>query len=312
MKKSLKKLLRLLALGAILFAPSAFADDDDDDDVAEGKDMRPIVSIDVANIKNKTDNPRANFQALIDRLNHELVQTGIYQVLNMEDFEKTLVDSGKFAVAADDGGTKTAISSPAFYIRMTVTTYGFSNEKTRDFYNVSDRGDYVATVELILNLVNARTATTMASKNISATSVATNTAYQGQQKIGNYSEQALQAACRSACQKIVRELVKYTPFYVLDVEGNQVVTDIPPSVGRVGDYFDVYKPGKKIRNRRTGKVTQKETKITSIRLTSVGEESSNGEIIYQPTSPVTNKCILRPVPRQAQAAPQPGNPAAPF
>ena len=56
MKNSLKKLLRLLALGAILFAPSAFADDDDEDDVTEGKDMRPIVSIDVANIKNKTDN----------------------------------------------------------------------------------------------------------------------------------------------------------------------------------------------------------------------------------------------------------------
>ena len=312
MKNSLKKLLRLLALGAILFAPSAFADDDDEDDVTEGKDMRPIVSIDVSNIKNKTDNPHANFQALIDRLNHELVQTGIYQVLNMEDLEKTLVDSEKFAVAADDGGTKTAVSSPAFYIRMTITTYGFSNEKTLDFYNVSERGDYVATVELILNLVNARTATTVASGNISATSVASNTSYQGQRKIGNYSEQALQAACKSACQKIVRELVKHTPFYVLDVEGNQVVTDIPPSVGKVGAYFDVYKPGRKIRNRRTGKVTQKETRITTIRLTSIGEDSSTGEIIYQPTSPVTDKCIVRPVPRQAQAAPQPGNPAAPF
>lgn len=312
MKISLKKLLRLLALGAILFAPSAFADDDDEDDVTEGKDMRPIVSIDVANIKNKTDNPHANFQALIDRLNHELVQTGIYQVLNMEDLEKTLVDSEKFAVAADDGGTKTAVSSPAFYIRMTITTYGFSNEKTLDFYNVSERGDYVATVELILNLVNARTATTVASGNISATSLASNTSYQGQRKIGNYSEQALQAACKSACQKIVRELVKHTPFYVLDVEGNQVVTDIPPSVGKVGAYFDVYKPGRKIRNRRTGKVTQKETRITTIRLTSIGEDSSTGEIIYQPTSPVTDKCIVRPVPRQAQAAPQPGNPAAPF
>ena len=72
----------------------------------EGQDTRPIVCIESKKIQNKTDNPRANFSALVDRLNHELTQSGIYRVMDMKDLAAVHVDTEKFAVAADDGGNQ--------------------------------------------------------------------------------------------------------------------------------------------------------------------------------------------------------------
>ena len=304
MKFSLK---HFLMAAAVLCAGTVFAQADE-----EGPDTRPIVSIDAKNIKNKTDNPRANFQALIDRLNHELVQTGIYRVLNMEDMAKTLVDSEKFAAAADDGGVKTAIQSHAFYIRMTVTTYGFSMGASNDYYTRSQTVAETAKVELILLLVDARTGVTVASKNISAASITQVTAQAGQVAVGNYREQALQAACQSACKKIVLELVRYTPFYILDIENNQITTDIPASAAKVGDLFDIFAPGKKIRNRRTGKFIQKETKVGLLRLIAVGEDSSTGVLAAPPSAPITTKCILKKSTVLPPPPPPVGSPAAPF
>ena len=304
MRFSLKHLLTAVA---VLCAGAVFAQAQQD-----GPDTRPIVSIDAKDIKNKTGNPGANFQALIDRLTHELTQTGIYRVLNMEDMAKALTDSEKFTAAADDGGVKTAIRSHAFYIRMTVTAYGFSSGSANDYYTQAQNHTETARVELILTMVNARTGITVASKNIDAASITQVTAQAGQTVSGNYNEQALQAACQTACKKIVAELIRYTPFYILDIENNQITTDIPASAAKVGDLFDIFALGKKIRNRRTGKVIQSETKIGLLRLISVGEDSSTGVLAAQPSGVVTTKCILKKTTLLPPPPPPVGSPAAPF
>ena len=289
MKTNLSGLLCLLFMMLAVGVPSANAQSE----LEDGPDMRPVVSIDVQNIKNKTDQPRANFQALIDRLNHELVQTSIYQVMNMEDVEETLKKDDAFTVIVGDDSQST-FTRPVFYIRMVVTQYGVSSENIHDNYTESTTRKEVANVELILTLVDARTAVTISSTNIQSRRDATITAHYGMRKAGNYAEQALQAACKVACEKIVRELVKYTPFYVLDVDGNQVTTDIPPSVGQVGALFDIFQQGKAIRNRRTGKVIRSERKIATIQLISVSGDFSTGVVIGKALAPITTDCIIKP------------------
>ncbi len=281
-------------------------------EMQEGPDMRPLVSIDVKGIKNKTDQPRANFSALIDRLNHELVQTGIYRVMNEEDFEKTLKDEEKWVVGTDDGGLPTAISTPAFFIRMAITTYGVSTERANDLYNGGARHREIGKVELILTLVDARTAVTVASKNVSGSAIANVTAGFVETKTGNYKEQALQAACKAVCEKIVKALVQLTPFYVLSIEGNQVMTDIPPSVGKIGALYDVFKQGKPIKNKRTGKILRSEKRIGMIQLISLSEDFSTGKIVESSGGSVSDDCILKPAVRVIQKQPPPPPSAAPF
>ncbi len=75
-----------------------------EEDEEQGVDMRPYVSINQEDIVNKTDNPNANFKGLIDHLNHELVECGLYRVMNMEDLVKTIKKNDRMKVAADDGG----------------------------------------------------------------------------------------------------------------------------------------------------------------------------------------------------------------
>ena len=280
--------------------------------------MRPRVCIDTKKIVNKTDNPKANFSALIDRLNHELVQCGMYRVMNMKDLESTLVDNEKFAVAADDGGNKTNIKTPGFYIRLAVTQYGISKERANDRVYGTSSLNSVATVELILTLVDMKTAETISSRNIKRTAVASISAVPGEVKTGNYHEQALQGANQAVCQDIIKELVKYTPFSVMDVTGNEVMIDAPPSMAKVGTLFDIFKPGRAIRNKRTGKVTRRETKLCTIQITSAGEDSCTGQIVkiyvqeaVQPDYIVRPSTAVLAAPAQA-AAPAVPTAAAPF
>ena len=284
---------------------------------ASEQDMRPRVCIDTKKVVNKTDDPRANFQGLIDRLNHELVQCGMYRVIRMADFESTLVDNEKFAVAADDGGQKTNIKTPGYFIRLTVMKYGHSHEKRRDVLYGSETLNQVATVELILTLVDMRTAETITSRNIKRTAIANVNAGIGERKVGNYDEQSMQSATKYVCLDIINELVKYTPFNVMDVNGQEIMIDAPPSIAKVGSLFDIFKAGKAIRNRRTGKVTLRETKICTISITSVGEDSCTGNIVKVYTQePVKVDYIVRPstavVVQQAAPAAAAPSAAAPF
>ena len=282
------------------------------------QDMRPRVCIEDKKIVNKTDDPKANFSGLIDRLNHELVQCGMYRVMRMADFEATLVDNEKFAVAADDGGKKTNIKTPGFFIRMTVMQYGFSKEKRTDLLYGNKSLNSVATVELILTLVDMNTAETVASRNIKRTAIANVNASVGESKFGNYSEQSLQSVNQYVCQDIIKELVKYTPFYVMDVNGQEIMIDAPPSLAKVGSLFDIFKTGKAIRNRRTGKITRRETKLCTISITSVSEDSCTGRIIQvYAQEPVQVDYIVRPstavvVQQPAPAAAAVPTAAAPF
>ncbi len=307
-----EKFIKIIC-GAVLLTCSVFSTLQAQE-MEEGPDMRPLVSIDVKGIKNKTDQPNANFSALIDRLNHELVQTGIYRVMNEEDFEKVLIDAEKYGAAADDGGAQTAVSTPAFFIRMAITTYGNFTDRAKDLYSGGKTLRDVAKVELILTLVDGRTGVPLKSGNISGTAIAKVSAEFGESKIGNYQEQALQAACQDACKKIVKLLVQYTPFYILSIEGDQVMTDIPPSIGQVGALYDVFKLGKVIKNRRTGKILRSEKRIGTIQLISLSEEYSTGKIV-EASGTITEECILKPAVRVAPAPrrqPPPPSSAVPF
>lgn len=309
--KLMKYFLPVLCLCALILNLAA--------EEVDGPDMRPLVCIEKDKIANKTDNRRANFSALIDRLNHNLVQCGIYRVIDMQNLADVLKDNEKFAAVADDGGKATNIQTPGFFIRMNVTQYGFSSEVQRDvLYGQNSRND-VATVELLLTLVDMRTGQTVKSANISRTAVAAVTAAPGSAKAGNYREQSLQEACRYVCEDIMKELYRFTPFYVIDVNGQDVMIDAPASVATAGSMFDIFKTGKAIRNRRTGKVIRRETRICTISITTPGEDGSTGRVVQLYTNdPVKTDYIARPaaapvVVTAPAAAPAPtGTAAAPF
>ena len=82
----------MMAAG-IIFPAAAFAYGDEDEQVAE--DTRKMVLVDGKNIQNKTDSPKANFKAMVDRINHELVSCGLFRVLNEEDWETALKEVKK-------------------------------------------------------------------------------------------------------------------------------------------------------------------------------------------------------------------------
>ena len=307
--KLLKYFLAMLMLGSVSGRIAA--------EEADGPDMRPIVCIEKDKIHNKTDNPRANFSALIDRLNHELVQSDVYRVIDMQNLADVLKDNEKFAVAADDGGNKTKIQTPGFFIRMSISQYGFSSEKGGNvLYGQASRAE-VATVELILTVVDMRTAATVKSANVKASASASVGAAPGDYKRGNYQEQALQSACQYACKDILKELFALTPFYVMDVNGYEVMIDAPASVAPAGSMFDIFKTGKAVRSRR-GKVARRETKICTIKITAPGEDGSTGQVVQlYVQEPVKVDYIARPVNAApvaaavpATAAPAPAVPSA--
>lgn len=268
----LKKFVFYLFLLIGLVSPAlSFAYGDEDEQVAE--DTRKMILIDGKNIQNKTDNPNANFRPLVDRLNHELVSCGLFRVLNEEDWETALKQAEKSAVAADDGGLQTEIKSPGYALKLTVSAYGFSSERDKNPVYLSKELKEVATVEFILRIVDLKTGLTYRSKNISRRAFCKATASYGQSKIGNYREAALQEASAYAAQDIIRELVELSPFYVIGVEGNQVILDVPSTVAKRGMSFEIRKAGRARVNRRTGKRTIARKPFCIVQVTSVSEDS---------------------------------------
>ena len=277
----MKKLAFALSALALFVSP-AWADDDE-----EGEDTRPFVSINQEDVVNKTDNKKANFSALVDRLNNELVNTGLYRVMNMEDAMKAVKKADQMSVIGDDGGGGTKITTPGFFVGMTITTYGLTTSGSKNPLTGSLTGTVSAKIELILKVVDARTAETIKSKNIDGSSLG-----QVTDAASNLREQVLQSATKKACEKIVYELIKLTPFGVLDVEDGVVSLDVPGSLKimgkpvQPGTQFVVSVLGKGKKSKRTGKVTRSEKKVAVVSVTSVSEDSCSAKILEGAIPPI--------------------------
>ena len=260
---------------SLLCVTAAFASDDDEEET-DGPDTRPVVFVDVKAIENKTDNPNANFNGLIDRLDNGLTECGIYRVLNAKSISAGTADDDIFKVVGDDGGKESKIETPALKIYMTIMQYGFAKAAGTDMYGKSSATQQ-AKIELILKVVDMRTKETLKSKNIARSATGTAMAE------ANLTEQVLQEANKQVVNDIIAELVKITPFNVLDVENGEVVVDIPSNRVKPGQQLVVYKKGKKLKNKRTGKVTAKESQVATIGVVTLFEDSVtckllNGEI----------------------------------
>ena len=317
------KEIKWMLVAAVVSAATAPAWAEDDE---KGEDTRPYVSINQEDIVNKTPNKTANFSALVDRLNNDLVETGLYRVMSMEDAMKAVKKADQMSVIADDGGGRTKIATPGFFVGMTITTYGVTDAASQNALTGAATGTRVAKIELILKVVDARTAETIKSKNIDGSAVGQVTGAKS-----NLKEQVLQAAMKKACEKIVYELIKLTPFGVLDVENDVVSLDVPDSLKimgkpvQPGTQFVVSKLSKGKKSKRTGKVTRSEKQVALVSVTSVGEDSCSAQILSGAITPIGDDedtqydpyivkinegAAATPIP--AAAAPAPDNGAAPF
>ena len=161
-------------------------------------------------------------------------------------------------------------------IYMTIMQYGYAKNADQDLYG-NVKATYQAKIELILKVVDMRSKETLKSKNISrsATGTATTSA--------NLEEQVLQEANKKVVNDIIDVLVSLTPFGVMEVEGKEVLIDAPSSRLVQGQELPVFKKGKKVKNKRTGKVTARETQVATICVVALSEDSvtctlTNGEI----------------------------------
>lgn len=303
----MNRMLKILAT-ALLCATAVFAEDDEEDEAEAGPDMRPLVYIDAKAIENKTDNQKANFKGLIDRLNNALTECGIYRVINSTDISTGVADDDTFKVVADDGGKESKIETPAFKIYMTVMQYGFAAAGGTDMYGNTSQAQQ-AKIELILRVVNMRTKETVKSKNISRSASGSATA------AANLAEQVLQEANKKVTNDIVNELVKITPFSVLDTEDGEILVDAPSNRVKVGQQLLVYRKGRKIKNPRTGKLMARERQVAVISVTTLSEDCVTCKLVSGEAK--ENDIVRIPdIPPAAAAAPAAAAPvpagAAPF
>lgn len=266
------KRLILAFIVAASCVQAVFADNGDEN----GPDLRPLVFVDEKAIENKTGGANANFGGLIDRLNNALTESGIYRVLTPKDIGAGLVDDKLFQSLSTDGGKESTMKTPALKIAMTIMQYGYASAVAQDIYGRAT-ATRQAKIELILRIVDMRSRETVKSKNImrSATGSATTQS--------NLDEQVLQTACKTVVDDIVDTLVALTPFNVLDVENGEVTVDVPSNRVKPGQQLVVYKKGRRVKNKRTGKVTAKESQVAVIGVQTLSEDSVtckllNGEI----------------------------------
>lgn len=314
----MNRIATIFAAG-LMCVSAAYADDDDD--VKDGPDTRALVHIGAQYIENKTDDPKANFKGMIDRLDFSLSACGVYRVINEKSLGDGMKNDEKFSVAADDGGKKSNVSTPDMLVYLTIMQYGFAKTAGTDMYGQSSATQQ-AKIELILKVVDARTKETLGNpQNISRSATGTATA------TANLTEQVLQTANKQVVDDIVDALVKLTPFNVLDVENGEVVVDVPSTKVKPGQQLTVLKKGKKIKNKRTGKVTAKESQVATIGVQTLSEDSVTCKLLTGEIKPDEDaeegceydKYVVR-IPTGAPqapavvpvAAPAPATAAAPF
>ncbi len=266
----MKKLAIVLSALALCVAP-AWADDDEDEDVQAGPDPRPFVSIDVAHIENKTDNSKANFKSLIDRLNNALTETGLWRVMDMKDMVDAIKKNDALALAANAKKIDD-FETPGWMIKMSITMYGVASAKSQNALSGAVTSVEQGKVELILRVVDQK-GETLKSKNIAAVSAGTATT------AANLKEQVLQDANKKACNMIVAALIEMTPFYIADIEDGVVNIDIGKPTVKIGQQLRVMKQGKSKKSKRTGKVAKTEKEVARVQIISAADEMSQAKII---------------------------------
>lgn len=266
----MKKLAIVFSALALCVAP-AWAEDDEDEDVQAGPDPRPFVSIDAEHIENKTDQPKANFKSLVDRLNNALTETGLWRVMDMKDMADALKKNDQMALAANAKKIDD-FETPGWMIKMAVTTYGVASAKTQNALSGAVTAVEQGKVELILRVVDQK-GETLKSKNISGVSSGTATA------AANLKEQVLQDANKKACNLIVAALIEMTPFYIADIEDGVVNLDIGKPTVKIGQQMRVMKQGKGKKSKRTGKITKSEKEVARLQVISATDEMSQAKIL---------------------------------
>lgn len=273
MKKFLSMLAAMAALVGVTYA------EDEDSDEADGPDMRPMAYIDAKSIQNKTDNSKANFSGLCDRLNNALVETGVYRVLSEEDIARITDADGLLKVVSEDK-KDVNVNVPGFRLTMTVMTYGDTKSTGHDMMSGAGKVENIAKIELILKVVDMRTAETVKSKNIEGSARGKIVAVGKTEKTeSNLTEQLLQAATKDVCNKIVKELIMLTPFGIMGVDDGKVLVDVPAGLAKEYKTLDVKKCGKRIKNKRTGKWTYPEKKVATLKVEDVTEDTVSCAIV---------------------------------
>ena len=280
-----------------------------EDEASAGPDLRPFVSIDVAHIENKTDQAKANFTSLIDRLNNALTETGLWRVMDMKDMVDAIKKNDQLALAANARKLDN-FETPGWMLKMSITTYGIAAVQSQNPLSGVVTSIEQGKVELILRVVDQK-GETLKSKNISAASAGTATT------ASNLREQVLQDANRRACNQIVAALIEMTPFYIIDVEDGVVNLDIGKPTVRIGQHMRVMKQGKGRRSKRTGKITKSEKEVARLQIVSATDETSQAKILCGALTPGDDEddpykaYIVRFVDAEQEALKAPIAPVAP-
>ena len=243
----------------------------------EAEDMSPLIPIYKDNIENKTDSRAAAFSVFIDCLDLELVSTGLYRVMNKDDRVKVENDNGFVT------------PTPSFFIGMTINSYGITSAaKQQNELSGSVTGMEIGEIELVLKVMDARTAEMIKAVNIKGSAVGQMT----DAVVSNLRQRVLQAAAKKACEKIVYELIKLTPFGILDVKNGVVMIDVPGTLKimgkplRPGTQFTVLKLRKGLKSKHAGKGVRSETLVAVVEVTSVGKDSCSARILAGAIPPI--------------------------
>ena len=256
---------------------------------ALAENMRPLVWIDRDNIENNTDRKDADFSAITDLMNQELVETGFYRVINKDDLVGTLKMRDFRLIRDDDirdnGGGETKIAAPSFSIGMTINSYGITSVVGQNALTGAASVTEVGKIDMVLKVMDARTGKTIKAVNVSDSAMG-----QMADAASDLRQQVLQTATKKACEKIVYELIKLTPFGILDVKNDAVSLNVPGTLKimgkplRPGTQFAVSKLGKKVMH--TGKVLRSETLVAVVEVTAVGKDSCSARILSGAIPPI--------------------------
>lgn len=271
------KIKDLLKLAAILcctvFSLCVFAEEDDDaeEEIAESVDIRPVLCVDEEYIENKSDNKRANFSALVDRLIHEIVSIDIYQVTDAKSAVEIFNRKDKEWVLFDTPPEPGKPLHRGAFIKLQVGTYGVFSEFDR-FTNTEKK---VAKIELIMRIED-RNGKVLESINLPASHASSAVSRNSR---SNIDEQLLQAATADAVKRAARALIEFEKFAVLDVdaESGLVMIEAPATVVKVGDILKVRKAGKAIKTRKD--MTRNFPKIGFAQVVEVDKSYSNVRMI---------------------------------
>lgn len=322
-------LLPLMALSLALPANALAADDEEDDGLTEGKDTRKVILIMNDSIVDKTEHANtkraSNFSSFVERLSHEFVTTGMYRIILESSIAQTLGNNGKLGVVRneDDETDGRGIPRHDYNIALTIVQYGFAGRiDINKFGNKTQRNE--AIVEVILQVSDGRTGEIMKSYHYKDSAQLSSTGG------GNLQEQALQTANAKVARKVVRDFLTFTPIYILGYEGGTYTLDASPQAYPLNTMLTVRTKGKRVKSRRTGKITHTRGKdVAILQVTSKAEDvigatlvsgaikpdhnAEEGEEYYKYEAFLTGS-EAAPVtvnPPPAQPGPQPNQPVIP-